>query len=125
MWMRFALIRNGVIRFCFGGSRKCARHECEKRFCAATRTRERPWDAGATRLHSEACNPKVNRSNCGEIARLVAGDYLELLHSAAVDRLTHIDVAFGVHRHCVRVYEFANLVARTAKAAENTSAGAV
>jgi len=56
---------------------------------------------------------------------LVGANYLELLHPAAVNGLAHIDVAFGVHRHRVRVHEFAYLVARTSEAAEYVPAGSV
>src|ERR1700688_3751987 len=56
---------------------------------------------------------------------LLADNHLELLHSAAVNGLTHIDVAFGVHRHRVRMHEFAYLMARAAKAPEHAPAGTV
>src|SRR5712692_8356653 len=50
---------------------------------------------------------------------------LELLHPAAVDGLTDIDVALGVERHCVSMHEFADLVARAAKAAQHLPTGAI
>src|SRR5580704_2058974 len=56
---------------------------------------------------------------------LLATHHFELLNPAAVHRLTYIDVAFGIHRHGVRVHEFADLVARTPEAVEYLSARAI
>src|ERR1700683_2560824 len=91
--------------------------EISKRICTAGK-------CGKNQLVMWAGNTNLPIGLPGGVP-LLAGNHFELLHSAAVNRLTHINVALGVHRHRVRVHEFAQLVAGTAKAAEHLSGGAV